>query len=159
VQAIKRAVGWLWASPLTVFGLLYTCAGTLFGWFKWAGIHGDVLLWRINVAKCPTWVHHRWHPCGHTFGNVAITVESDINSSHGRLMLNHVAEHVRQAMQLGPFFPVIYLLIWSFTKLVCKHANAHFSHPFEVECRRCAGQIIDIEGTVSLLQSRRKHST
>jgi hypothetical protein len=73
-------------------------------------------------------------------------------------VLLHELEHVRQFEILGIFYPMVYLLVWLALAVVCKLSNPRYSHPFELEARRVAGQVIDVEGLILKLKASMRHS-
>jgi hypothetical protein len=150
-----RALGWLWAAPLTLVGLTYVNLFTLIGWYKRVDTSGDALVWQVMIDRLPRWLSSCWkHWTGQTLGNVVV-VNTNLDTHRGRMVLRHEEEHVRQTMVLGVFYVLFYAVIWLGIKLACRRSNAFFSHPFEVESRRAAGQVIDVEGTLHKLRVER----
>jgi hypothetical protein len=148
-----RLVGFVWASPFTVMGVLYVLPMWALGLYKFLGVKGDALIWNLT-PKVPTWFLKRcWFRSeGHVMGNVIVLKHSP-ETDRGRVTLRHEQEHVRQHMTLGPFMPLLYGIAWMTIKLSCRHSHPYFSNPFEVEARRAAGQIIDVEGAVKRLRA------
>lgn len=143
----KKILGFMWISPVTLLGLLYATLFMLFGWYKWVGVRDTALVWQLNNEKAPKWLNSAWeHWGGHTVGNVVV-MKLNIETTYGATILRHEQQHVHQGMVLGPFHPVIYGLCWIAIKLSCSASNAYYTNPFEVDARRAAGQLIDVEGS------------
>ena len=154
-----RIIGFSWASPMTLLGLLYVVLFSALRWYRYAGQNGDALVWEVDHDKTPMWVCRSilFHG-GHAIGNVVVT-SACVDTVAGRLVLKHELEHVRQFMTLGVFQPMLYVLGWLLVKLTCPRANAFYSNPMEAEARRAAGQLVDVEGALERLrlQSKKKH--
>jgi hypothetical protein len=142
-----RTLGWLWALPLTLFGLIYTTLFTVFGWYTNMGRHGDALVWNINHDRMPVLLQRAWrHWNGHTVGNVVV-INGTVDTHRGRITLRHEQEHVRQGMVLGVFLPVFYSISYLGLKF-CTHAHPYYDNPFEIDARRAAGQVVDVIGAL-----------
>jgi hypothetical protein len=142
-----RALGWLWASPLTLLGFLYVTVFSFFGWYLSLGLMGDALVWRLRPDVAPSWLKAAWrHWAGHAIGNVVV-LNSGTDTVHGQLCLRHEQEHVHQCMVLGPLLPVFYFTAYLGLKF-CSHAHPYYDNPFEIDARRAAGQVIDVIGTL-----------
>jgi hypothetical protein len=153
MSKFKRVAGYVWAAPLTLFGLIYVTLFTLFGWYKRIGTFDDALVWQLVPEKAPRWLNNAWRSWGgHTIGNVVV-MKSDVVSDRGKILLRHEQEHVHQCMVLGIFQPIIYGLAYIGLKF-CRHAHAYYDNPFEIDARRAAGQVIDIVGALKILTSR-----
>ena len=143
MNRLQRVLGWTWASPLTLCGLLYAGALSVLGWYRWEGAFGDGLVWSPVHEQMPKWLARAWrHWSGQAVGNV-IVVNSDVRSHRGQVVLRHEQEHVRQAMVFGPFLPVYYGLAY-LGLCLCAHAHPFYDHPLEVDARRAAGQVVDV---------------
>jgi len=143
---IWRVLGYVWAAPLTAPALIVAMFFTLFRWVKWIGRGDAAFVWAVNRKRAPQRFVRLWnHKSGMSVGQVVIlkNIPDNINDS---TRLAHECEHVRQQMILGVFYPVLYVLFWVVIKVVCVHAQARYSNPFELEARRAAGQYIDMEG-------------
>lgn len=144
----KKILGFIWASPVTFTGLIYVLLFTLFGWYKHIPTKGPALVWLVQTEKAPKWLMNRWSRWGgHAVGNVVV-VKYDLESNNGKTTLTHELEHVYQCMVLGIFQPIFYGLIWLIIKVGCKECHPYFSHPFEIDARRAAGQLVDVEGAI-----------
>lgn len=150
----KRVLGFIWAAPVTVVGLIYVALFTWAGWYQRLGQRGDALVWQFNVDKAPFWLNKEWlRWSGHALGNVVV-LKYNPDTDRGRITLRHEEEHVRQCMILGFFFPILYFLSYMSIRLACPHSNPYVSNVFEMDARRSAGQVVDVEGTVKQLQAR-----
>ena len=153
MHASLRFVGYAWAAPYTLLGLTYVLAFSSLGWYVRVGTHGDALVWRPS-DRMPAWLASAWARWnGHTVGNVVV-MKPDLSTDRGRTCLRHEQEHVRQYSVLGPFFVPLYLLSWLTIRLACPRSNPYHGNPLEVEARRAAGQVVDVEGTVEQIRSR-----
>ena len=140
----KKILGYLWASPVTLVGLLYTTAFWALGWHTWVGCHGDGLIWKVNREKSPRWLNKLWNRwAGHAIGNVVVLNQPYI---HDNTTLIHELKHVDQVMRLGVFQPIMYGLNLLAIRIGCPGSDPYYSNPFEIDARRAAGQTIDIEG-------------
>ena len=137
----KKILGYLWASPVTIVGLLYVNLCYLLGWYDWVALRGDGLVWRVNDSS-PSWLKKLWKNWGgHAIGNVVVlntSVELDSKT------LTHELKHVDQVMRLGVFQPIIYGLNLFAIKLGCPGSNPYYDNCFEIDARRAAGQPVDM---------------
>ena len=147
MSKLTRILGFIWASPLTLLGLIYATLFTGLGWYRRTGAFGDALVWNANTDKVPTWVTKTllWWG-GHSVGNVIVMVAHP-KSDRGKIILRHEQEHVRQTMVLGIFQPILYGLA-SLSLRFCRYGHHHYDNPFEVDARRAAAQVIDVQGTL-----------
>lgn len=145
-----RVLGYVWASPITVLGLVYALFCSLMGWYKSVGVRKDALVWLMLTDKSPAWLNKRWvRWAGHTVGNVVVLKYDPDTTNEGRVTLVHESEHVRQMMILGVFQPLMYALIYVCIKVACdKATHPYYSNSFEIAARRVADQIIDVESTL-----------
>jgi len=154
---VKRLLGFAWASPLTLAGLVYVGVFSAFGWYDKIGVFGDAWVWRLNGARAPEWLMKLWTKWGgHTIGNVVVMKGSPKKDT---VTLRHEQEHVRQCMALGIFQPILYGLAMLAIKLGCKLSDPYFSNPFEIEARRVAGQTVDIEGFLAKVTAAKNKAT
>lgn len=147
MSRFTRFIGFVWASPLTLLGLLYVTAFTALGWFRSSGCHGDACVWLLVPERAPRWVCHKalYHG-GQTLGNI-IVLRHGLDTVHGQTVLRHEQEHVHQMMTMGPFYPLFYVL--GVLMLMCtRSGHSFYDHPLEVDCRRAAGQTVDVIGAV-----------
>ena len=153
MRRLGRLLGLLWAGPLTVVGLLWAAPLGALGWYTWAGVQGDALVWLLDRAKAPAW--YAWkHRTDHTVGRV-VMLDASLDAHHGRAELRHEQAHVAQHMRLGPLFPLARVAIWLSMVVACRKAHPHFDHPFELDARRAAGQVIDVVGLVERTRRER----
>lgn len=149
VIGLKRAIGFIWASPVTVIGLLYATLFAWLGWYRRVGRRGDALVWTFGGSLHPRWLVSTWkNRAGQTFGNVVV-IRYDIDTPRGHLSLRHEQEHVRQTMTLGVFQPILYACAW-FALKACRHAHPYYDNPFEIDARRGTGQVVDVVTAVRL---------
>lgn len=146
MSKLLRILGYVWSAPVTVFGLIYALLFNVFGWHKFHGVEGDALVWLVNAEKAPVWLMNLWKNWGgHAIGNVVVLKTSPVERP---VTLVHEQKHVDQCMRLGVFQPIIYGLCWLAIKLGCPGSNAYYDNCFEIDARRAAGQVIDVEGTM-----------
>ena len=148
MSKFTRVIGFVWASPLTIVGFIYASLFTLFGWYNRADTYGDAFVWVADKKTAPRWVTHSilWWG-GQSIGNVVVLL-NDPKSDKGRVILRHEQEHVRQMMVLGVFQPVLYAIASLVIRLACPRSHYHYSNPFEIEARRAAGQVVDVEAAL-----------
>jgi len=151
---IKRVLGFLWASPVTILALIYVLLFEVFGWYTWSGMKGDALVWAVDTEKSPLWLMSLWKRwAGQTIGNVVV-LRYPTDTRLGGITLIHEQVHVAQGMRLGIFQPIMYGLIYLTIKVGCKNSSPYFSNSFEIDARRGAGQIIDVEGAMTKLSAQ-----
>ena len=159
MSKLTRVAGFVWAAPLTLLGLLYVQAFVVLGWYKRVGSCGNAWVWQLVPEQSPSWLGKVWLRWGgHTIGNVVV-VKLDVESPRGKVILRHEQEHVRQCMVLGIFQPVLYSFAYLIIKLSCPRSNPYYGNPLEIEARRAAGQVVDVEGTVAQLQARLRNAS
>lgn len=148
---IKNVLGYTWASPLTIVGLLYALTFSLVGWYKWHSAVDDALVWVTNESESPVWLRKMWSAwAGQTIGNVVVICELHAKDS---VVLNHEMAHVRQCMMLGIFQPLFYALSYVAIKLGCSNAHPYYDNPFEIDARRKVGQTVDVIGAMKKLKA------
>lgn len=148
-----------WASPLTLCGATYASIFATFGWYEYLGKMDDAYVWKVDTDRSPRWLLNAWsHWGGHTVGQTVI-VKNDVDTERGQMVLKHELEHVRQTFILGPFYPIVYGLLWLCVAIACKNSNAYYSNPLEVDARRGAGQVVDVEGTLQKLNEKLRTRT
>lgn len=151
---IKKYTGYAWASPLTLLGVTYAGLFSTFGWYKWARVEGDALVWVTSFNKCPLVIRSYWSSwTGHAIGNVIVMNEKYLDKQK---FLLHEQKHVDQMMNLGIFQPIIYGLCYVGIKLGCPGSHPYYDNPFEIDARRHAGQLIDIVGMAKKIVENKK---
>ena len=141
---IKKYMGYVWASPLTLLGVTYAGLFAAFGWYKWARVDGDALVWKASLNDCPLVLRSYWGSwAGHAIGNVVVMNDKYLDKPK---FLLHEQKHVDQMMRLGIFLPLIYGLCYVGIRWGCPGSHPYYDNPFEIDARRHAGQIIDIIG-------------
>lgn len=150
---IKKVLGYVWASPITLVGLAYVSACHVLGWYKWNGVHGDGLVYTVCQEKSPSWLKSLWKPwSGQAIGNVVV-INGDPTKKNATL--EHELVHVRQVMRLGVFQPIIYGAAYLGIKFGCEASDPYYSNPFEVDARRAVGQVVDMEGALKKLKEKK----
>lgn len=142
---MKKLLQYIGAGPVTILGLLYVKIFSLMGWYTYAGKFGDALVWTTNQSKLPDFMQKLWKDWGgHTVGQVVVLKKPEIDKT----ILIHEQEHVRQFMVLGIFQPILYAICSIAIKIGCKKSDWYYSNPFEIEARRAAGQVVDVESFI-----------
>jgi hypothetical protein len=113
---LLRGLGYVWASPNTVLGLLLGVIS-----FQRPRVVGGVLLYD-RTPRGFTKLLPRFRRSAVTFGHVVLSHRP----VEGRLMA-HELHHVWQYECLGPLYLPVYLLVWVFT--------GYRRHPFEMAAR------------------------
>lgn len=153
---IKKYLGYVWASPLTLLGVTYTSLFSSFGWYKWERIDGDALVWSTKLGNCPLFIRSYWQSwAGHAIGNVIVMNEKYLDRPK---YLLHELKHVSQMMQLGIFQPIIYGLCYLGIRFGCSGSDPYYDNPFEVDARRAAGQIVDVIGVKNKILESKKNA-
>lgn len=151
MSKLGHFVGVVWSGPLTLIGLAYVTLFTALGWYRHLGWKGDANVWYLVPDKMPKWLTKAWARWnGHTVGQVVV-LRNDIGSDRGKLTLRHEQQHVWQCMRLGIFQPIFYYVSYVAIKLACPNSDAYYSNPFEIDSRRAAGQVVDVEGALKKL--------
>lgn len=149
--SVKKLLGYVWASPVTVAGLLYAGVFHALGWYQWHGRVEDGLVWRTS-SKSPEWLSKLWKNwAGHAIGNIVVL---NCDPSKKTLTLQHELVHVRQCMRLGIFQPIIYAISSVGIYLGCESSDPYWTNPFEIDARRTVGQIVDIEGALKRIKEK-----
>lgn len=144
MSKLIKTIRLLWASPVTFIGLVYALTFHAFKWYKFVGVKDGALVWLLNRDRAPTFLMKYWkNRAGHACGNVIVlrnTIEQNPRT------FKHELKHVDQVERLSVFQPIVYALSYLAIKFGCPGSNPYYSNPFEIDARRFAGQIIDIEG-------------
>ena len=139
---MKKILGYAWAAPVTLLGLLYVSLFWALGWYKWGGVEEDGLIWEVNHPTIPKWLKAYWRRWGgHAIGNVVVLKQSIEES---RETLTHELRHVEQVMRLGVFQPIVYGINMLAMRIGCPGTDPYYYNPFEVDARRAAGQKIEV---------------
>jgi len=147
MSKVMRAIGFAWAAPLTLLGLIYVILLSGFGWYEWQGRFGNALTWHVVPERAPRWLSHAWHGwAGQAIGNVVV-LNIDHCTSRGNTMLRHEQAHVAQAMRLGVLFPFLYAAGYLLACLLPR-SYPMYDNVFEIDARRSADQVIDVVGAV-----------
>lgn len=107
---LLNALGWFWAAPFSILGLLI---GLLTGSLPYTTRGGAVI---CRMSKFLLWFFPKdFHVAAFTWGWVIFTRRDledrkpSMNGATDRRLVRHEMEHVRQAMRWGPLFPLLYL--------------------------------------------------
>lgn len=139
----KKILGYLWASPVTLLGLVYAMAFCALGWYEWETAEDDALVWNLNHEKAPQWLKNYWSKwSGHAIGNVVVLKNSIIASGS---TFDHELRHVQQVMRMGIFQPIVYGINLIAIRWGCPGTHPYYYNPFEVDARRASGQDIKID--------------
>ena len=144
MSQLLKALGCLWAAPVTFFGAAYSLSFWAAGWYEWHGIEGSGLVWTLNYTKAPRWLVNLWRGwAGHAIGNVVVL---SVDPKDKPTVLIHELKHVDQVMRLGIFQPIVYSINMLAIKVGCTDSDPYFDNCFEIDARRHAGQMIDVVG-------------
>lgn len=153
MKKLAKIAGYVWAAPVTFFGLTYASVFQALRWYKWHGVEGDALVWILDVDRSPAWLIGLWRKwAGHAIGNVIVL--SNPNYLTGKT-LAHELKHVDQVMRLGVFQPIMYGLNYVAIRIGCTDSDPYLSNPFEIDARRGSGQLVDVEGERKRLSERK----
>lgn len=140
--SMKKALGYVWAAPVTLLGLIYVLAFWAMGWYEWEGFEEDAMVWRVNHKESPAWLKKYWQRWGgHAIGNVVV-LKRTIEESGSTM--DHELRHVEQVMRMGIFQPIVYGINLVAMRWGCPGTDPYYYNPFEVDARRAAGQKIEI---------------
>ena len=114
---LLRLIGYVWASPNTLIGLVLGLLS-----FQIPRLVRGVIVYDGPVRGV-LWIVRAFRRSAITFGHVVLSNRR----LEGRL-LAHELHHVRQYERLGPFYIPLYALIWLF--------KGYERHPFEESARR-----------------------
>lgn len=154
MEKLKNVLGYAWATPLSLVGLLYVLTFSRIGWYKWHGVVDDALVWVTNESESPAWLSKAWSRwAGQTIGNVVVIGEMYTKDP---VVLRHEMAHVRQCMMLGIFQPLFYALLYFVIKMGCSNAHPYYDSPFEIDARRSAGQTVDVVGAMKKLKAMKE---
>ena len=98
---LLRLIGYVWASPNTLIGLVLGLLS-----FQIPRLVRGVLVYDGPVRGFP-WMLRAFRRSGITFGHVVLW-----NRPLEGSLLVHELHHVRQYERLGPFYIPLYVLIW-----------------------------------------------
>lgn len=156
MTGLLRLLGIAWASPLTLPALLfYVLPLQLLGCYRFERWTGLAWHWTCSPSKCPSIIQLLWRRLspGHTIGNLIITKKMTGVSRDS--MLAHFHCHVAQCMRLGIFMPIMYYGSWLMIKMFLSNCSPRYSNPFEIDARRAADQLVDIEGFLKRLRQKK----
>ena len=139
-----KILGFLWALPVTVFGLIYAIIFWTLGWYSFWGFENVALVWTVRDDKAPKWLMKAWYGWGgHTIGSVVVLADSPLTAKR---ILRHEQEHVLQCMRLGIFQPIMYALNMLAVKIGCSNLAVYRGNPFEIDARIAADdEILPLE--------------
>lgn len=153
---VKKVAGYIWSSPVTAVGLVYSGLFHAAGWYEWFGVREDGLVWRVG-SGAPSWLRNLWKSwSGHAVGNVVVlNTDPEVNPK----ILQHELVHVRQCMRLGIFQPIVYGINLVAIKIGCETSSPYYSNPFEIDARRAVGQVVDVESALKRILSKSVEKT
>lgn len=163
MSKVKRVLGVIWASPITlVCSLFYALPFLAMGWYKSEGIIGDAWVLTTVENKLPGLLKKYWSKwAGHAMGNLVVLKKFDPSSRQSVTTLTHEMCHVHQCMLLGVFQPILYgacILAGNVLQKFMGEYDAYYDNPFEIHARRTAGQVIDVVGYVKKLKASKVKS-
>jgi hypothetical protein len=120
-MALRDDIGFFWAMPNTIAGLLVG----LFT-FQLPRLHGGAIVFD-RAPRGVTWLMPRLHRVAMTMGFVILSAQP----LQGRLLV-HEQHHIRQFERLGPLFGPVYF------GLAIRYGYRR--HPMERAARRAAGE-------------------
>lgn len=155
MSKLKLILGIVWAFPITIFAMLfYALPFTALKWYKFLGFIDSAWVFVLNSENAPEFVKNYWKRWGgHAAGNVIVLRQYDESNKANVATFVHEMNHVHQCMRLGIFQPILYGLAYIAIKLGCTESDPYFSNPFEIDSRRVAGQVVDVEGYVKKLHA------
>lgn len=121
MRGALRLLGYLWALPNTVIGLVFGLLS-----FQLPRVTSGILVFDRRVAGV-IWIVSRMRRTAVTYGHVVLGAAP----VEGQL-LAHELHHVRQYERLGPLYIPVYLAIFA--------VRGYWRHPFEESARRAAGE-------------------
>ncbi len=128
---IGTIFGIIWASPLTMFGLLLALPVILLrGQMQLVRGQSIALLVRGRAADYMLDRHPFGAMSAMALGHVILAAHDGLSSR----VLTHELEHVRQAAHWGIFFPIVYL--GSSAWAVLRGRNAYWHNHFEIAARK-----------------------
>jgi hypothetical protein len=152
MNKIAKYAGYAWAFPVTLWGLVYVLLFWMLGWYTWYRRAGDGLVWLVNAKKAPRWLLSMWKNwAGHAVGNVVVMNQDPEAKPQ---TLTHELRHVEQVMRLGIFHPFAYAVCYLAIKFGCPGSDPYYSCWAEIDARRAAGQIVDVEGALKKLREK-----
>lgn len=138
---LKKLLGYLWASPVTLLGVIYAVTFENLGWYDWHSTQDDAVIWILSPSA-PEWLKNMWKGwAGHAVGNIVVLAEDPMKNP---TYLKHEMVHVRQCMRLGIFQPIVYAICMAAIKLGCETSHPYYDNIFEIDARRAAGQKVDM---------------
>lgn len=158
---LLKILGCVWATPITVLGLIYVLTFWARGWYRWYGTYDVTLVWATVPEKMPKWLTGLWENptfdvAGHSIANVIVIDTNDFRDLEAiKTTMKHEAQHARQCMILGVFQPITYLLMMLVIMAACRTSHPYYSNPYEIDARRAAGQLIDVEGELRRRQQEK----
>lgn len=135
----------LWASPLTIVGLIYTSLLSMFGWYKFSCICENSIVFTHKKPPQRFLKVLKRKSKSHSIGQVMIMREQ-LNDNN-TLLYKHQLQHVKQAMRFGIFYPICDVVFYLVLTLL-PSTNSHYDNPFEIAARRSCNQYIDMAGLI-----------
>jgi hypothetical protein len=133
MSKVKNILGWLWASPVTFFGIMYASLMMIFRYYRWVGKFDNSLVWYCEYDRLPMIFKKMWKKwSGHAIGNVIVMRSYP---EENPTLLAHEQQHVRQVMRMGVFQPIFYMLIMIAIKWGTTNLEPYYDNPFELDAR------------------------
>lgn len=154
---VRLVLGILWASPMTLVGLVYVFLCWGMGWYRYVGWRQPAWVWCHSGVPMPRWLHGLWHGWdGHSIGSLVVLRDAPEPGTRAERMLAHELEHARQQMVLGVFAVVLYILFNLAIRAIGEHVHPYWDSPLEIAARRKAGQLVDVWGMKMKLDKKQK---
>lgn len=152
----KKIFGILWALPITFLMFLYVTPFWISGDYAYIGWNGISWLWLFRPqdkrSRFRDFLEKSWgNKRARSAGNIVI-IKAHRPGKWSKIIEQHEIAHVNQAMMFGIFYPFFYFLFWLLAKLVFKNAHPIYDNLFEIDARRFAGQIVDVQGTIQKIE-------
>ena len=110
LSTIAKSIGYVWALPVTLFGLAYMATFAALGWYRYYYTRDFAHVFVTNNARMPGWLAGLWKGWGgHTIGAAMVLCCTPESGLMGRRLFAHERHHVEQCMKYGPFQPFFYL--------------------------------------------------
>ena len=143
VLPLRQTIGWLWALPLTVYGLPMCLLVAIEKWVFKRKRANVTVIWSqyamviVVYSPCVQWLLQR-HPMGHMQAAALGCCVLAQDAQALQCAWLHERVHVAQAMRWGVFFPLAYILasIRASNSGACRYLD----NPFEREAESLGAQ-------------------
>ena len=107
----------------------------MIGRYRYIGVQQACIVFTMRDDKLPCLLRRVFpRRNGFACGQVVL-VKHGVDTFLGRVAVVHGIAHVEQAAVLGVLYPIVYFATWATMKLVCRHMDAVYDHPLEVDAR------------------------